>query len=188
LRDYLARVDDQLLELPWRQRQHVLEHLAEHLREDPDTLAEQSPEAYAEVLREEHSRGRDDLPGGMRSFLWPSPREWVESWVRGIAVVWVAALLVAATTALVDVTFGYSTAPRRRLTDALTAAYPTPSFLGSHRAGLILALPLSWLVGQYLTLRLLQGHRERRRTLHRLTHLAVTVMAALYGLGFLMQR
>lgn len=63
--------------------------------------------------------------------------------------------------------------------------YPTPTLMGSHRVGLILALPLSWAVGQYLTLRLLSARRERRGSLRLLTYLAVVVLAALYVVGYL---
>jgi hypothetical protein len=184
LEAYLRAVDNQLLVMPWRQRTRAVSDLRAHLAEDPSVMAQQPPSEYAQELLQADRKAAAELPGGIRSFLWPTPREWFESWLRGLALVFLLLETAWVVTALVDHLVSGSGQP---LGQVWGAVYPTPTFRGSSRDGLVLTLLASWLLGQQTTAMILRRNIGYRERLPKYTVVAAILVVALYGVGFLTQ-
>ena len=124
---------------------------------------------------------------GLRSGSWPTPFEWCESVVRGVAlllVAWVAYDFLAAVTQPI---FGdpSPTSWTAMLDSAVQSIYPTPALHGSQRDGLVVFSLLAVLIGQLTTAAVLGRAPHRRRLLRILTVVSIGVIIGLLGFAAL---
>ena len=92
IQNYVTAVDNFLVDVPWRRRRELIAHLQEHLRENPNQITVEQPQAYAAELCEAAGAAPGGLLSGFRSASWPTPLQWWESVLRGAALILLALL------------------------------------------------------------------------------------------------
>jgi hypothetical protein len=187
VRRYVTVVDSLLLDVPWRQRRELVRDLEQHISDNPAQIREEPPGEYADALRANLNTSSGGLFFGLRSVSWPTPVEWWESVIRGTAVILLLAVVFdflsnASQTIVGEPT---STSWPAMIDSSLRSVYPTPTFGGSHRTGLLIFAPVSIIVGQLITAAVLQGDSVRRRRLRSFTYVGAALILGLLGYGAL---
>lgn len=176
---YVRAVDDHLLAVPWRRRAEIRQDLRQHLEEAGFDGGVEPREYADELLEAEHPT----VPvrfGGFAS-AWPTPREWVESGLRGVAGYMT---LVVAWSLLVNLgaylgngmtsSLGLGGTVSRSFAQVL----PVPAAFGSERLGLLVVV-VAWLAGQLGTGLILERRPQARRLLRWLAVASAVWLAVL---------
>lgn len=185
---YVSAVDNLLLDVPWRRRRELIAGLREHIRENPEQITIEPPEEYAAELRATAEATPGGLLSGFRSLTWPTPLEWWESVLRGGAIILVGLVVYEFLARASQAIVGDSTSSASITTmidSALRVVYPTPSFRGSARDGLLIFPLLAIIIGQLTTAAALLRAPHRRPLLRTLTYVSLAVIMALLGYGAL---
>ncbi|MGA5220237.1 hypothetical protein ACPCAE_29770 [Streptomyces cinereoruber] len=183
LDDYAEEVADHLLALPHRERAETVAGLAAHLREGGSGADLPSPAAYARHLAEETGAHHRPLTFmGLASRSWPTPGEWVASGLRGVAALYLLAILWSVALAVGSDVIAAGGPLLPALDHGVGEVMRVPQIGGSERLGAAVLLPLAWVAGQLATGLLLERDPAWRRRLRTATRGAVAVLAlvALY--------
>jgi hypothetical protein len=186
IQNYVTAVDNYLLDVPWRRRRELVADLLEHLRENPDQITVEQPQNYAAELRAAVGAVPGGLLSGFRSASWPTPLEWLESVLRGAALILLALLGYKILDYLSYFVVGDPSSQGPwpgEIDSALQSLYPVPAFRGSTGNGLLIYAPLAVLVGQLTTAAALLRAPRRRPMLRILSFVSLGVVLVLLGYG-----
>ncbi|MEU8663954.1 hypothetical protein [Actinoplanes philippinensis] len=186
IRNYVAAVDDLLLDVPWRRRRELTADLQEHLRQYPGQMTVEQPREYAAELRAATGAVPYGFLSGFRSASWPTPLEWCESVLRGAALILLALLGYKILDHLSYFVIGDPSSQGSwpgALDRALQELYPVPAFRGSTGTGLLFYAPLAVLVGQLTTAAVLLRAPQRRSTLRIASYISLGIVLLLLGYG-----
>ncbi|MEU1278861.1 hypothetical protein [Streptomyces sp. NPDC005805] len=177
IRRYAAEVDDRLLALPYRERAEAVAGLTAHLHEGAGVEELPGPAEYARELAMESGTPTRQLRFmGLSSTTWPTPAEWIASGVRGVAALYLMAILWSVTLSIGSdvVSAGGPLLPA--IDHGIGAVMRVPQLGGSETMGAMVLLPLSWVAGQVATGWLLDRDPAWRRRLNRATAWAVGLL------------
>ncbi|MFF4867638.1 hypothetical protein [Streptomyces sp. NPDC000961] len=174
--EYAAEVADHLLALPHRERAETVADLTAHLREGASVEDLESPAAYARQLAEEagaHNRPLTFM--GLTSRSWHTPGEWVASGLRGVAALYLLAILRSVALGIGSDVIAAGGPLLPALDHGVGEVMRVPQISGSERLGALVLLPLSWVAGQLATGLLLERNPAWRGRLRVATRGAVAV-------------